>query len=79
MGPGFPFKFSEFDSVACHFETRVKSGSWSLLAAASSDSQQGPVGWGYSPAPLSQGVVRADPPKEVKVGQALTEVTKSKR
>lgn len=49
------------------------------MAAASSDSQQGPVGWGYSPAPLSQGFVRADLPREVKVGQALTEVTKSKR
>lgn len=39
MGPGFPFKFSESDSVVCHFETRVKSGGWSLLATSSSDSR----------------------------------------
>lgn len=79
--PGFlSSSQEESDRVARCFETSLKSGGWSLLGRFQLQLSAGASGERlHGPAPLSRAFVPADPPRGIRAGLALTEVTKYKR
>ena len=79
--PGFlSSSQEESDCAARGFETSLKSGGWSLWGRFQLQLSAGASGERlHGPAPLSRAFVPADPPRGVRAGLALTEVTKYKR
>lgn len=70
----------ESDCVACHFETSLKCGGWSLLVRFQLRQSAGASGGRFHhPAPLPRVLFELTLPEQVRAELALTEVAKSKR